>query len=75
MARLIDGLGFDIIDVTPAIARRVADACNRWGKGIGPAALSFGDCFAYAVAKERDCPLLHVGNDFARTDMRSMPLK
>lgn len=69
MAQLIDGLGFDIIDVTPAVARRVADAYNRWGKGVDPAALNFGDCFAYAVAKENDCALLYVGDDFARTDI------
>lgn len=72
MAQLIDGLGFDIIDVTPAVARRVADAYSSWGKGVDPAALNFGDCFAYAVAKERDCPLLYVGDDFARTDIRSV---
>lgn len=71
MARLIDGLGFDIVDVTPASARRVAAAYVRWGKGIHRAALNFGDCFAYEVAKQHDCPLLYIGNDFARTDIRS----
>jgi len=72
MAQLIDGLGFDIIDVTSAVARRVADTYNRWGKGVDPAALNFGDCFAYALAKERGCALLYVGDDFARTDIRSV---
>jgi ribonuclease VapC len=71
MTRLIDGLGFDIVDVTPASARRVAAAYARWGKGNHRAALNFGDCFAYEVAKQHDCPLLYVGNDFARTDIRS----
>lgn len=71
MARLIDGLGFDIVDVTPASARRVAAAYARWGKGNHRAALNFGDCFAYEIAKQHDCPLLYVGNDFARTDIRS----
>ena len=33
------------------------------------AALNFGDCFAYEVAKERGCPLLYVGDDFAKTDI------
>ena len=32
--------------------------------------LNFGDCFAYALAKELDAPLLFKGNDFARTDLR-----
>ena len=35
-----------------------------------PAALNFGDCFAYALAAEEDCPLLFVGGDFSRTDAR-----
>ena len=69
MAALIDGLGFEIAPVTPAAARRVAAAYGQWGKGIHPAALNFGDCFAYEVAKENDCPLLYVGDDFAKTDL------
>ena len=39
------------------------------GKGQHPAALNFGDCFAYALAKQRDCPLLFIGRDFAQTDI------
>lgn len=69
VASLIDGLGFDIVNVTPAAARRVALVYARWGKGIHPASLNFGDCFAYDVAKEHACPLLFVGDDFARTDI------
>jgi len=68
---LIDGLGFEILSVTPASARRIADAYETWGKGVHPAALNLGDCFAYAVAKEHDCRLLYVGKDFARTDVES----
>lgn len=67
---LIDGLGFNAIAVTPAAARRIASAYGRWGKGIHSAGLNFGDCFAYEVAKEHDCPLLHVGGDFVRTDVK-----
>lgn len=33
MSRLIDELGFDIVSVTKASARRVAQAYERWGKG------------------------------------------
>jgi len=69
MASLIDGLGFDIVAVTPASARRIAQAYAEWGKGINPAALNFGDCFAYAVAKENSCGLLYVGDDFSKTDI------
>lgn len=70
MRRLIDGLGFSISPVTPAMARVVADAYARWGKGIDPAGLNFGDCFAYALASETSSPLLFVGDDFARTDLQ-----
>ena len=70
IASLIDGLGFNAVAVTPASARRIASAHGRWGKGIHAAGLNFGDCFAYEVAKEHDCPLLYVGGDFARTDVK-----
>jgi ribonuclease VapC len=71
MASLIDGLGFEIGTVTGTSARNVADAYEKWGKGLHPAGLNFGDCFAYALAKERNCPLLYIGNDFSKTDIAS----
>ena len=73
MATLIDGLGFNAVAVTPAVARRVAQAYARWGKGVHAAGLNFGDCFAYELAREHDCPLLYVGGDFARTDIKRIP--
>lgn len=69
MARLIDGLGFEIVAVTAASASRVAAAYGDWGRGVHPAGLNFGDCFAYELARVRGCPLLFVGADFARTDV------
>ena len=72
VAGIIDGLGFDIVTVTPAAARRIAGAYAQWGKGMHPAALNFGDCFAYEVAREHACRLLFVGGDFARTDIESV---
>lgn len=68
---LISGLGFEVISVTAASARRVADAYGRWGKGVHPASLNYGDCFSYEIASEHDCPLLYVGDDFVQTDVRS----
>jgi ribonuclease VapC len=44
-------------------------AWRKYGKGRHPSALNFGDCFAYALAKFRDEPLLAKGEDFARTDI------
>ena len=46
-------------------------AWRKYGKGRHPAALNFGDCFAYALAKALGEPLLAKGSDFARTDMRT----
>ena len=43
VARLIEGLGFEVASVTFASARRVAQAYQRWGKGRHAAALNFGD--------------------------------
>jgi ribonuclease VapC len=63
--------GIDVAPV-PADARRAAvDAFDRFGKGRHPAALNFGDCFAYACAKHGGFPLLYKGDDFARTDIES----
>jgi ribonuclease VapC len=72
VASLIDGLGFDVVTVTPASARRIALAYQHWGKGLNPAALNFGDCFAYALAQENSCGLLFVGDDFSKTDIVSV---
>jgi ribonuclease VapC len=69
--RLIDGLGLDIVSVTPASARRIAAAFARWGRSVHPAGANFGDCFSYEIAKELSCPLLYVGADFSRTDLQS----
>ncbi len=64
-------LGVDIVPFTAVDLDRVADAYARWGKGNHPAALNLGDCFAYALARERGYPLLFVGNDFSRTDIEA----
>jgi ribonuclease VapC len=72
MATIIDGLAFEFVTVTPAAARRIAQAYGQWGKGVHSAALNFGDCFAYEVAREHTCRLLYVGNDFSKTDIESV---
>jgi ribonuclease VapC len=64
---------FDIIiePVTAHQATIAREAYRRFGKGSGhPARLNFGDCFAYALAKDFDEPLLFVGQDFIHTDVR-----
>jgi ribonuclease VapC len=48
------------------------EAYRDFGKGSGhPAQLNFGDCFAYALAKDMNEPLLFKGEDFRRTDIQS----
>ncbi|KAF0135160.1 MAG: PilT domain-containing protein [Xanthobacteraceae bacterium] len=69
IADLVEGLAIEVVPVTTASARHVAAAYGRLGKGVHPAGLNFGDCFAYALARERGCPLLFVGEDFSRTDI------
>ena len=44
-------------------------AALYYGRGRHPAALNFGDCLTYAVAKLSGQPLLCTGDDFARTDL------
>jgi ribonuclease VapC len=44
-------------------------AFERFGKGRHPAALNFGDCMTYAVARRDDLPLLFRGGDFGQTDL------
>jgi ribonuclease VapC len=74
MTDLTDGLGFEVITVTLAVARRVADAYSRWGEGVHRGSLNFGDCFAYVAATDHACPSLFVGDDFSKTSLeRAVP--
>lgn len=58
--------------VTETQALLARQAYRDFGKGSGhPAGLNFGDCFAYALAKDLGEPLLFKGDDFAHTDIRS----
>jgi ribonuclease VapC len=54
-------------------ARAASDAWRAFGMGRHPAALNLGDCFTYALAQLRDEPILCVGDDFARTDISTVP--
>ena len=68
---LLDRLRVEPVDVDAQQVRLAIDAYSRYGRGTGsPARLNFGDCFAYALAKARDLPLLFVGDDFVHTDLR-----
>ncbi|WP_240231087.1 type II toxin-antitoxin system VapC family toxin [Devosia lacusdianchii] len=71
MEDLFERMDFEIVPVDAATAKQMGKIYSSWGKGIHPAGLNFGDCFAYALAKDRNCPLLFVGNDFSQTDVVS----
>jgi ribonuclease VapC len=66
----IETAGIRIEPVTPDQARIARSVHLRFGKGTGHgAALNYGDCFAYGLAKAMDAPLLCKGNDFPLTDI------
>ena len=68
---LIEDLRMQVVPVTLGSAQRIGQAYTRWGKARHRARLNFGDCFAYDLAKQNACPLLYVGQDFAKTDIES----
>ncbi len=58
--------------VTAEQARVARQAYRDYGRGSGhPAKLNFGDCFSYALARDKREPILFKGAEFAHTDLRS----
>lgn len=75
LSRLVDSvIAEGDIAIEPVTARQalIARAAYRdFGRGSGhPARLNFGDCFAYALAKDTGEDLLFKGDDFIHTDIR-----
>lgn len=60
----------EIVPVTEEHAEYARSAYRRFGRRRHAAGLNFGDCFAYALSRALDEPLLFIGEDFARTDVR-----
>lgn len=71
MARAIERLAPAVAPITASVAQQIGGIYERWAKGLHPAGLNFGDCFAYQVAKEYGCRLLYLGDDFSKTDVES----
>ncbi len=69
---LLAKLKIDIIPVSEKQANLARKAFQHYGRGQHPAKLNFGDCFAYALAKDSSAPLLFKGNDFSQTDIMIM---
>jgi ribonuclease VapC len=66
---LLEELSLEIEPVSAGQVRIAEAAYLKFGKGMHPAGLNFGDCFAYALAKETGEPILFKGDDFAQTDL------
>ncbi|MBM3271654.1 MAG: type II toxin-antitoxin system VapC family toxin [Candidatus Sericytochromatia bacterium] len=68
--RFVREAALEVAPVTESQARVARDAYRDFGKGSGhPAQLNFGDCFAYALAKDTGETLLYKGDDFRHTDV------
>lgn len=67
---LVERLDFAVINFDEDMVQLATNAFMRFGKGMNPAKLNFGDCMSYALAKAMDAPLLFKGNDFALTDVK-----
>jgi len=67
-------LQLNVQPVSVEQGRQALLAFWRYGKGIHPAALNFGDCFTYSLAKSTGQPLLFKGNDFSQTDLPAVAL-
>ena len=61
--------GIAVVPVTLDQAQIARQAYLDFGKGRHPAGLNFGDCLAYALARETGEALLFKGDDFSRTDL------
>ena len=62
------------LTVAPLDAKQAGiaqDAFLTYGKGRHKARLNIADCFSYAAAKALNAPLLFMGDDFSKTDVRS----
>ncbi len=68
---LLRAAAIEVVGFTPDHAAVALEAFRRYGKGRHRAALNFGDCMSYAMAKSMNAPLLFVGDDFTHTDITS----
>ncbi len=70
---LIAKLKVEIVPFTAKQADVARKAFRRYGRGRHSARLNFGDCCAYALAKDESAPLLLKGDDFGQTDVMVAP--
>ncbi len=68
---LLHRIGADVVAVTEEQVELARAAWRRYGRGRHAAALNYGDCFSYALARHAGEPLLYKGDDFTSTDVTS----
>lgn len=66
---MLKALHVNVVPVTLDQGNAALTAFLRFGKGRHSAGLNIADCFAYALAKSRNLPLLFKGGDFPKTDI------
>lgn len=72
LAGLLRAYDIQVVPFDEQHADVATEAHQLYGRGSGhPARLNYGDAFSYALAYVRNEPLLYVGDDFSRTDIRS----
>lgn len=71
---LLHRLRAQVVAVDEEQSEHARRAWRRFGKGRHPASLNLGDCFSYALASTSGELLLCVGDDFAETDVRLVPV-
>ncbi|MCB2055797.1 MAG: type II toxin-antitoxin system VapC family toxin [Geminicoccaceae bacterium] len=67
--RFLHDAGIEVMPFDRDQLRLAQDCFRRFGRGRHPAGLNFGDCFAYALARAQNAPLLFKGDDFHATDI------
>jgi ribonuclease VapC len=69
---IIRDLRLDVVPFDGPQLVLARDGARRFGKGRHPAALNCGDLYAYALAVDRQLPMLFVGRDFPLTDVQRL---
>ena len=76
LSQFLNEANVEVAQFSSEHVREAVTAYQVYGRGSGSkAALNYGDCFSYALAKCRDEPLLFKGNDFTETDIKNACVK
>lgn len=70
LSTFLSRAGIETEPVDAQQAETAITAYRRFGKGVHPAGLNFGDCFSYALARTLDAPLLFKDDDFSQTNIK-----